>query len=268
MGEGELTLEETEKTWDEFWALLGRVEERNMIPSIEQYDQKMIDFVIHVCDLEKGSRILDLGCGGGNQSILLAKAGFDVIGIDIAQSLINHARMELQQQALPVNFECGDMRELGYVQEFDACLVLGSTFGFFSDQENQKILDCIAKSLKPGGKAFVSFTGAIELTKPIRSWSELESGWILTDGWYDSEASSYFTRSIFIGKDGIVVRPKKEDGYHADEQIRCYSVPELRKMLDLSGMKYLNSYSSSHLSVPLVKLHPSSIRNIILAERV
>ena len=64
------------------------------------------------------------------------------------------------------------------------------------------------------------------------------------------------------------MRPKEEPGYHANEVIRCYTLPEMRAMLSKAGLRYLASYSNDDLTVPPKPPAPEAVRNIVVAERL
>jgi SAM-dependent methyltransferase len=256
-----------EKSWNEFWAAYWRIERRHQIPGIFEWDCQLVEFIEHVCLLAPGARLLDLGCGGGDQAKLLARKGYVVVGIDIAPSLIEFANRQFATENLRGTFIIGAMRAIDYTAEFDACLVLSGTFGFFGDVEDEALLCAISRALKPGGKAFIMFVPIGRAGKRTRSWSETKDGWELSETWFDVEASTYRSRIVIIRNDGVILRPKPEPGYHADEVIRCYTVPEMQAMFVKVGLHYRTSYSSDDLSVPPKPLAVDVVRNIIVAER-
>lgn len=55
-----------------------------------------------------GARILELGCGTGALSCMLAQRGFDVTGIDISESAISFARSVAAKRAMQVRFEVAE----------------------------------------------------------------------------------------------------------------------------------------------------------------
>jgi len=256
-----------EKSWSEFWATYWRIDHRHRIPGIFEWDRQLVDFIEAACKLHPGDRILDLGCGGGDQARVFAQRGYEVVGWDIAPPLIEFARRQFRKERLKGEFLAGDMRKIKYREEFDACLLLSGTFGFFLDEGDQKLLDSIHRALKPGGKTFIMFLSPRQQDKHERSWSEIEDGWELSEAWFDAETSTYRSRIFLIRKDGALIRPKVESGYHADEAIRCYTVPEMRGMLKKAGLKYLAGYSSKDLSLPPRPPAPEAERNIIISER-
>jgi len=260
-------LEVIEKSWNEFWAYYWRVDDRHNIPGISEWDRKLVSFIEHVCRLKPPARILDLACGGGDQAKIFAQKGYDVLGIDIAPPLIRYAQQQFSTEKLKGSFIVGDMREIDYNAEFDACVILSGSFGFFGDIEDQKLLCSIQKSLKKGGKVFVMFISANKPIRHERTWREMKDGWGLGEGWFDAETSVRCGRAIIIRKDGTVIVPKEEPGYHANERIRCYTIPEMLAMLSKAGLKYVASYSARHLDVPPTPIPKDAIHNIVVGER-
>lgn len=73
---------------------------------------------------------LDMGCGGGRHSIVLAKTGFEVYGIDFAEAAIGHATRYAADEKLSdvTHFEIGDVLSLPYTDKMfdivndDGCL--------------------------------------------------------------------------------------------------------------------------------------------------
>ena len=250
-----------EKSWNEFWAEYWRIDHRHSIPNIFEWDRQLVDFIEHVCQLPRGARILDLGCGGGDQAKVLAQKGYEVVGIDIAPSLIKFAKQQFKKEGLKGTFIVGDMRAIDYDAEFDVCVILSGTFGFFGDVEDQKLLCSIYRALKNRSKVFIMFMSANRSRKKSKSWTEIKDGWELSESWVDKETSTYCSRVFIIRRDGTIVCPKTETGYHANETIRCYTVPEMRTMFSKAGFQYLDSYSSRELSVP--PKPPTSIPTIL-----
>ena len=56
----------------------------------------------------KGSKILDLGCGTGFLSLLLAELGYQVTGIDFSEEMMAEARRKAVLSGLKINFLEGD----------------------------------------------------------------------------------------------------------------------------------------------------------------
>jgi len=121
-------------------------EERNFL------EAEYISFLIHLSEKKlktKYRRILDLACGIGRHHKYLRENGFEVFGVDLNRELIDLAKK--RNRGFEVFYQVGDMRKIGYKEEFDVVLNWYTSFGYFSDEENKLVLKNIYRALKPSG---------------------------------------------------------------------------------------------------------------------
>jgi 2-polyprenyl-3-methyl-5-hydroxy-6-metoxy-1,4-benzoquinol methylase len=92
----------------------------------KSYETGAAEFIARLA-LKPGQRVLDVACSTGNLAIPAAKAGAEVIGIDIAPNLVEQARQRAASERLAIKFEEGDAEQLPYEDgSFDAVI---SMFG-------------------------------------------------------------------------------------------------------------------------------------------
>ena len=113
------------------------------------------ELVERLLGLERGARILDVGCGLGRHAGALSLRGHQVTGADLSPRVLRLARERWDRlfagQPGPT-WMPGDMRWLPNGGAFDALLFLGSSFGLFeTDAENQQVLVGALQHLRPGG---------------------------------------------------------------------------------------------------------------------
>jgi SAM-dependent methyltransferase len=73
--------------------------------------------------LKPGMKVLDVGCGTGNQSIPAARAGAAVTGVDIAPNLLAQAQARAQEEKLNIHFQEADVEALPFGEgEFDVVM--------------------------------------------------------------------------------------------------------------------------------------------------
>ena len=101
-----------------------------------------------------GQRTLDVGCGGGYLSTLLASAGAQVTGIDLASGAIDAAKSRAQHDQLPIEYRQGDAMELPFPSgSFDLVV---STDVLVHVPNPRKAVSEMVRVLRPGGHIFFS----------------------------------------------------------------------------------------------------------------
>lgn len=100
--------------------------------------------------LKPGITALDLGCNNGNLSFYMARAGCDVLGIDIAQNVIDLAKKSgLHYRLCNARFECIDFINDWHTEGvFDLVLCV---YVIEHVPEDRLFLQRISQTLKPGG---------------------------------------------------------------------------------------------------------------------
>jgi SAM-dependent methyltransferase len=250
-----------QREWD-WWAYLFRVVHRGQIPGIHQWDDDLVEMILHVLELQPGDRVLDLACGSGDHARRLARRGLDVLGVDVAPSLIAHCRERAAEEGLTtVRFEQGDMRELAYEGEFDAVLLLSGSFGFFDEPANQDVLARIARALIPGGRVLIDvFDLARMVVRPTRrSWSHFGGGYNLRTTWWEPETCTYVSEFLFIDADGVLNTAAEP------ERIRVYSLPEWRELCGRAGLTLTHALADTKL--PMVPYDRDHYGNLVIVGR-
>lgn len=247
-----------QREWN-WWGYHYRVVQRSQIPGIGQWDDDLIEMIVEVLALNPGDRVLDLACGSGDHARRLAQRGLEVLGVDIAPSLVVHCQEKAAEDDLTTaRFEVGDMRELAFEGEFDAVLLLSGSFGFFDDTTNCDVLGRMARALKPGGKLLIDVFDPTKMVvrPPQRSWSQYGGGYGLRTTWWEPETCTYVSEFMFIDGDGV------RNTAAEWERIRVYSLPEWRAMFEAEGLTLTHALADSKL--PLVAYDRDHYGNLVI----
>ena len=115
----------------------------------EKEAEDFIQRLVHFLQPAAGSRIVDVACGRGRHSCILAKMGFDTTGFDLSFESIEYAK---QFENANLTFYQHDMRYPFWVNYFDYAFNFFTSFGYFATRrEHDDAIRTIATSLKPGG---------------------------------------------------------------------------------------------------------------------
>jgi SAM-dependent methyltransferase len=97
-------------------------------------------------------RALDLGCGTGRQTLLLAQHGWDVVGVDFVQSALASARGRLDAAGVNASLVLGDVTRLGALSignRFDLVLDLKCFHGLPA-ADRSRYVEGVVDACKPG----------------------------------------------------------------------------------------------------------------------
>jgi cyclopropane fatty-acyl-phospholipid synthase-like methyltransferase len=100
-------------------------------------------------------RVLDAGCGSGEQALLAAARGADAVGVDVSPRAIEQARRKAGERGLTVRFEVADALSLGELGlTFDTVIDSG-LFHVFDDADRARYVTSLASVLPPGGTCYL-----------------------------------------------------------------------------------------------------------------
>ncbi|HEX7490070.1 MAG TPA: class I SAM-dependent methyltransferase [Candidatus Limnocylindrales bacterium] len=114
------------------------------------------------CDLVEGilhrsgrpvHSLLDLGCGTGRHSVELARRGYEIVGVDISEGMLERARRRATAEgAKGTTFLLGDIQNVQLDRQFDSVLSMFAVVGYqISDEAVRSTLANVRRHLAPGG---------------------------------------------------------------------------------------------------------------------
>lgn len=109
-----------------------------------------ISYIFELLSLKEDKKmsLLDLGCGTGWTSIMIAKLGIDVTAVDISVNMIVIANENIKKEDLKVKTVVSDIENISYKNQFDRVLLYD---GLHHCPNEKKVLKNAYRALKPGG---------------------------------------------------------------------------------------------------------------------
>jgi SAM-dependent methyltransferase len=185
---------------------------------------KQVNFLLPFLPSPESGPILDIGCGIGRHSLLLAKMGYRVVGIDVIPAFIRRALEDAEKEGVSCEFKVQDMRALKEQEVYAAALFFWSSFGYFQDEENQQVLLGVREALKPGGFLFLDLENRDYILRHFQgeTWKDKKTHFILERNRFDPTGDLLITKKIYLLPTG-----RRE----AERQLKLYPYTTVARFL-------------------------------------
>lgn len=201
--------------------------------------EKETAFAAKALQLEAAACLLDLCCGQGRHCVLFAKRGYQVTGLDLNRSYLELARQAAKAAEVKLETIAADMRQIPFQSHFDAIVNMYSSFGYLeSEAEDLKVLESVARALKPGGRLLLDLLNREwAVANYIQNdWHSGVDGTLYVERRELDLASSRMHVSFNIIEPGG--RRRDSIGHH----IRLYTLTETSRLLERVGMSVTNVF--------------------------
>lgn len=135
------------------WNIISRIYQKTVRISLEDIHYGPIspgESELRLLGDVKGKNVLEIGCGGGQNAIVLAKWGSRPIGLDISEEQIKYARRLAKKSKVKVQFYVGNMEDLSKFPDEDFDIVLSSCAIGYSSNPRQVFCE-VFRVLRKGG---------------------------------------------------------------------------------------------------------------------
>jgi ubiquinone/menaquinone biosynthesis C-methylase UbiE len=174
------------------------------------YHERILEpFLDRVAHERPGGKALDLGCGTGVVTVLLARRGLEVAGVDHSPEMLELAGRKLAAAGLEATLETGDVRALRFADGAFDCVTIQGLLHHL--EELEPCLREATRVLRPGGFLYVS--------EPMRDATPL--------------------KRLLLGVWSRVPRRRRAGASHEAETVEePLAVADLRRALDGLGVRY------------------------------
>jgi ubiquinone/menaquinone biosynthesis C-methylase UbiE len=125
-------------------------------PRLNEATEGDVETIWRLLELEPGMDLLDLACGHGRIANRLAERGARVVGLDATPLFLDRARKEATARGVEVEYVEGDIRSLPWEDSsFDRVLSWFTSFGYFDDEGNRRVLREARRVLRPEGSLLI-----------------------------------------------------------------------------------------------------------------
>lgn len=187
--------------------------------------------------------VLDLGCGTGSLTALLAKAGYDMIGIDSSGDMLQIAMDKQKAQGLDILYLLQDMREFELYGTVRAAISICDSMNYIMEyQDLVRVLRLVNNYLDPGGVFIFDLNTEYkyrELLADNTFAEDREDGSFIWSNFYDQEERvNEYDLTLFV-KEGELYRRFEETHYQ-----RAYALREIEAAILEAGMELAAVYGA------------------------
>lgn len=203
--------------------------------------EKEVDSIIRLAAVKPGAAILDTCCGYGRHSLVFARKGCNVTGIDLSQAYLEEAVSNAKMEGLEIDYQRQDIREYNESHKFDVAVNYFSSFGYFQDETDDILMARnVFESLKPGGRFLIETrskeTACLQFKE--REWFQRDGYIIILEYKLVDACTRILNRWLFIKDDHNKENQLTEVLYH----IRLYSALEMARLLTDVGFSEVEFY--------------------------
>jgi SAM-dependent methyltransferase len=116
-----------------------------------EFADRSVAWMTEAFDLGPGRKVVDLGCGPGQYTLRLARAGAHVTGVDVSPRSIAHAAAAAVRDGLDATHLVADYLEWEPDEQFDLALMIFNDYGAMSPEQRRRLLARVRDLLVPGG---------------------------------------------------------------------------------------------------------------------
>lgn len=171
------------------------------------------------------SRLLELGAGGGQTAVALAKSGYQVSMIELLEKSVRHAHKLKKRHQQSVQIFHGDFYTIKLDKQFDIICYFDS-FGIGEDKDQVRLLQKIETWLAPKGKVL------IEIGAP-QFWSGVAHGKITDLGACIRQYEYDFEQQRLIDYWWLKSAPQQK----IFQSLRCYCPEDFNRLLEGTNLK-------------------------------
>ncbi len=216
-------------------------------------------FIAESLALPAAGEVLDLACGFGRHAIGMAALGYRVTGVDFNPRYLDIATADAAAAGVAMTWRTADMRSLGYERTFDGVYSFFTSFGYFEDDDNERVLAQVARALKPGGRFLLDVAHRDWLlTHPQqRTWTQRDDGALLME---ETQLELVTSR---VQSRQLLIQPEGGTQVTKEFSLRAYTCAELSALLRRHGFNVREVWGSAERE-PYSR---DSRRLILLSER-
>ena len=194
--------------------------------------------------------MLDLGCGTGTMTELLAKEGYDMIGVDNSEEMLAEAMEKRVESGQDILYLLQDMQEFELYGTVRAVVSVCDSLNYITEEEElEHVFALVNNYLDPQGIFLFDMNTIYKYRDMIGDTTIAENrdeGSFIWENSYDEETGiNTYELALFL--------PREDGLYEKTEEVhyqRAYSLEKIKELIKKAGMELLAVYDAYTMEPP------------------
>ena len=237
-----------ETPYEEWCAFLVGMLGRYGLKEVADEDSRLLDDTYVISDgpneqhlRQERNTILDLGCGTGTLTQLLARKGYDMIGVDNAQEMLQIAMEKRDESGLDILYLLQDMREFELYGTVGAVVSVCDSINYLLEEEEVlRTFKLVHTYLYPGGVFIFDFNTVYKYSQIIGDATIAENredcSFIWENYYHEAEEINEYDLTIFVRSKEALFQRFQETHYQ-----RGYRLEQMCRLVEQAGLKILET---------------------------
>lgn len=198
--------------------------------------------LLQAYDIEDGL-ILELGCGTGSITELLAEKGYDMIGIDNSEEMLNVALEKREQSGHDILYLNQDMRAFELYGTVQAVVSICDSINYILEKEELLETFRLVNNYLDIGGLFIFDINTIykyqSIGDSVIAENRDEGSFIWENSFYEDENINEYDLTLYIRDEN-----GKYDRFTENHLQKAYTLDEITELIRKSGLEFIAAYDA------------------------
>lgn len=195
--------------------------------------------------------VLDLGCGTGTMTEILASKGYDMTGVDFSEEMLDIAMQKREKTGHDILYLMQDMREFELYGTVRAIVSICDSMNYLTeDGDLEQVFRLANNYLDPGGLFIFDMNTEYKYRELLGDQTIAEErekcSFIWDNYYYEEEKINEYQLSLFV-EDPLLSEKTGQDICRKFQEMhyqRAYSLAEVKAALEVAGMEFVAAYDA------------------------
>ena len=188
--------------------------------------------------------VLELGCGTGNLTEILASRGYDMIGVDLSADMLDIAMEKRERSGRDILYLMQDMRGFELYGTVRAAVSICDSMNYLQEEKDLlSTFKLVNNYLDPGGIFIFDLNTAYKYRELIGDTTIAENregaSFIWENTWYEEEKVNEYDLTIFAETENGLYQKFEETHFQ-----RAYDLKTVKRLIAEAGMEFLAAYDA------------------------